>query len=82
MAGPRGGGGRGRRFRLKRFVDLKMYEIDYRNDRLLRKFISERGKIIPRRTTGIPAKFQRRLTREIKRARHLALLPFVSESFR
>lgn len=74
--------GRGRRFRLKRFADLKFHEIDYRNERLLRKFITERGKIIPRRTTGIPARFQRRLTREIKRARHLALLPFVWESFR
>lgn len=78
MPGPRYGRGR----RLRRFADLKLHEVDYRNERLLRKFISERGKIIPRRTTGIPAPYQRRLTREIKRARHLALLPFVGASFR
>ena len=75
-----GSGGRGRRQR--RFSDLKFYEIDYRNERLLRKFVTDRGKIIPRRTTGIPAFYQRRLAREIKRARHLALLPFVGEGFR
>jgi|GEM_PF-522134 small subunit ribosomal protein S18 len=74
----RGRGGR----RPKRFVELRYHEIDYRNERLLRKFITERGKIVPRRTSGIPASFQRRLTREIKRARHLAMLPFVGESFR
>jgi small subunit ribosomal protein S18 len=78
--GGRGGAGRQRRGR--RFTDLKLYEIDYRNERLLRKFISERGKLLPRRTTGISALFQRRLTRAVKRARHLALLPFVAETYK
>ena len=74
------GGGRYRRGR--RFTELKLYEIDYRNERLLRKFITERGKLLPRRTTGISALFQRRLTRAVKRARHLALLPFVAETYK
>jgi len=80
--GPRGGGAGVRMRRGRRFTDLKLFEIDYRNERLLRRFISERGKILPRRTTGISALFQRRLTRAIKRARHLALLPFVAETYR
>ena len=78
--GGRGAGGRYRRG--KRFTELKLYEIDYRNDRLLRKFISERGKLLPRRTTGISALFQRHLTTAVKRARHLALLPYVAETFK
>jgi small subunit ribosomal protein S18 len=77
-----GGRGGGRQRRGRRFTDLKLYEIDYRNERLLRKFISERGKLLPRRTTGISALFQRRLTRAVKRARHLALLPFVAETYK
>jgi small subunit ribosomal protein S18 len=80
--GPRGDRGGPRFRRGRRFADLKLYEIDYRNERLLRKFITERGKILPRRTTGISALFQRRLTRAIKRARHLALLPFVAETYK
>jgi small subunit ribosomal protein S18 len=51
-------------------------EYDYKNFRLLRSFITERGRIIPRRISGNCAKHQRELTREIKRARHVALLPF------
>ena len=74
------GGSRGPRRR--RFADLKLFEIDYRNERLLRKFLSDRGKLMPRRTTGISAFFQRRLTTAVKRARHLALLPFVAETFK
>ena len=50
---------------------------DYKKWEVLTNFITERGKILPRARTGIGAKIQRRLTREIKRARHLALLPFV-----
>lgn len=75
--GPRGGRGRGRRF-----AELKLYEIDYRNERLLRKFVTERGKILPRRITGVSALYQRRVTRAVKRARHLALLPFVAETYK
>ncbi len=53
--------------------------IDYKDVELLRKFITERGKILPRRITGLTAKQQRDLTVAIKRARILALLPFVNQ---
>ena len=52
--------------------------IDYKDVDLLRRFVSERGKILPRRVTGTSAKYQRKLTKAIKRARQMALLPFVS----
>lgn len=52
--------------------------IDYKDIDLLRKFITERGKILPRRITGLTAKQQRALTTSIKRARTLALLPFIN----
>ncbi|MEN9227915.1 MAG: 30S ribosomal protein S18 [Gloeomargarita sp. GMQP_bins_120] len=52
--------------------------IDYKDVDLLRKFISDQGKILPRRVTGLTAKQQRQITRAIKRARILALLPFVN----
>ncbi len=54
-------------------------EIDYKDVVKLRKYISESGKILPRRITGNCAKHQRALTVAIKRARHLALLPYVAE---
>jgi small subunit ribosomal protein S18 len=57
----------------------KIYEIDYKDIPRLRRFISERGKILPRRTTGTCAKHQRQLTDAIKRARHIALLPYVAD---
>ncbi|GAB4137983.1 MAG: 30S ribosomal protein S18 [Cyanobacteria bacterium J069] len=53
--------------------------IDYKDVELLRKFVTERGKILPRRITGLTAKQQRDLTQSIKRARLLALLPFVNQ---
>lgn len=54
--------------------------VDYKNVELLKgKFVSERGKILPRRVTGTCAKHQRTLTTSIKRARIMALLPFVTE---
>jgi small subunit ribosomal protein S18 len=53
--------------------------IDYKDVDLLRKFITERGKILPRRITGLTAKQQRDLTQAIKRARILALLPFINK---
>lgn len=54
-------------------------DIDYKDVDKLRRYLSERGKILPRRITGNCAKHQRQLTRAIKRARVMALLPFVSE---
>ena len=57
----------------------KCEHIDYKDAAKLRRFISERSKILPRRTTGTCAMHQRQLTEAIKRARQIALLPFVTE---
>ncbi len=57
----------------------KVENIDYKDVSALRRFISERAKIMPRRMTGVCSKHQRRLTIAIKRARHLALMPYVSD---
>jgi len=57
----------------------KMNHIDYKDTARLRKYLSERGKILPRRTTGTCAQHQRTLTEAIKRARHIALLPYVAD---
>ena len=56
--------------------------IDYKDDRKLSRYVTDRGKIVPRRVSGTCAKHQRQLTRAIKRARHVGLLPFASEQFR
>ena len=61
-----------------RFCADKELEISYRNVELLREFMTDRAKILPRRITGVCARHQRMLKRAIKRARILALLPFVS----
>ena len=61
------------------FCSDKNQVIDYNDANLLRKYISERGKILPRRITGSCAKHQRELTVAIKRARHVALIPYVIE---
>jgi len=57
----------------------KITTIDYKDAAKLRRFLSERGKILPRRTTGTCAAHQRQLTTAIKRARHVALLPYVAD---
>ena len=57
----------------------KNLEIDYKQVEKLRKYVSEKGKILPRRVTGLCAKHQRDLTIAVKRARHIALLPFTME---
>lgn len=64
------------------FTENKIQFIDYKDEKILRRFISERGKIIPRRISGTSAKYQRMLNEAIKRARHMAILPFVSDSLR
>mgnify|MGYP006313003255 CR=1 FL=1 len=61
------------------FTVNKIDRIDFKDIELLKKFINERGKILPRRVTGTKARYQRMLTRAIKRARHLALLPFTTD---
>ncbi|HEY9851966.1 MAG TPA: 30S ribosomal protein S18 [Leptolyngbyaceae cyanobacterium] len=64
----------------RRLSPIKPSEpIDYKDVDLLRKFITERGKILPRRITGLTAKQQRDLTLAIKRARIVALLPFINQ---
>ncbi|MBY0508438.1 MAG: 30S ribosomal protein S18 [Bryobacteraceae bacterium] len=65
-----------RRKRVARISDKRIGEVDYKNVDLLRTFLTERGKIIPRRITNVSARVQRRITEEIKRARNIALLPF------
>ncbi|MBE6893737.1 MAG: 30S ribosomal protein S18 [Ruminococcaceae bacterium] len=67
------------RKRVCAFCADKIAEIDYKDVPRLRRFLSERGKIIPRRVTGTCARHQRQLTTAIKRARHLAFLPYVSD---
>jgi small subunit ribosomal protein S18 len=62
------------------FTQAGMREIDYKDIETLKKFITERGKILPRRITGVSAYHQRHLENAIKRARHMALLPFVAET--
>lgn len=73
----------GKRFyshpRVCQFCTDKSVVIDYKQADLLRRYVSEDGKIRPRRQTGACAKHQREMARAIKRARHLALLPFTSE---
>ncbi|MXW63464.1 MAG: 30S ribosomal protein S18 [Bacteroidetes bacterium SB0662_bin_6] len=56
--------------------------VDYKDIELLKRYLNEQGKILPRRITGVPQKFQRKLTRAVKRARHLAMLPFVADNVR
>ena len=73
--------GRGRMFFRKKVCKfcIKKVEVDYKNPESLRRFITERGKILPRRITGTCAKHQRMLAREIKRSRALAFLPYVTK---
>ena len=53
--------------------------VDYKNPDFLKKFLNEQGKILPRRITGTSEKYQRRVSNAVKRARHLALLPYVTD---
>ena len=57
----------------------RIHDIDYKDVAKLRKYLSERAKIVPRRVTGACARHQRQMTLAVKRARHIALLPFVSD---
>ncbi|NCB71867.1 MAG: 30S ribosomal protein S18 [Clostridia bacterium] len=68
-----------RRKKVDPFAGDKINMIDYKDVALLKKYISERGKILPRRVSGTSAKAQRKLTVAIKRARNLALLPYSVE---
>ena len=79
MAYNRAGGPRKGRKKVCFFCVEKVDEIDYKDVTRLKRFVSERSKILPRRVTGTCAKHQRELTTAIKRARHLALLPYTSD---
>ena len=76
---PGGRGGRKGRRKVCQFCVDKIDSIDYKDVARLRRFMSERAKILPRRVTGTCARHQRELTVALKRARHLALLPFSSD---
>lgn len=71
-----------RRRKICRFCENKINYIDHKDERLLRRFTNERGKMISRRITGNCARHQRALTTAIKRARVLAIMAFESESYR
>jgi len=62
-----------------RFKKMGIKYIDYKDAEYLKKFLNEQGKILPRRLTGTSLKFQRKVATAIKRARHLALLPYVTD---
>lgn len=65
-----------------RFTEAGIKYIDYKDVKLLQKFITEQGKIIPKRITGTSSKYQRQLATAIKRARHMALLPYVADTMK
>jgi small subunit ribosomal protein S18 len=75
----RRGGGRFGRRRVCAFCVDKVKHIDYKEPAKLRRYVSDRGKIDPRRKTGTCARHQRMLTMALKRARHLALLPYTAQ---
>ncbi len=68
-----------RRRKVCKFCVERIDKIDYKDYRLLQQFVAERGKIIPRRISGACTQHQRKLTRAIKQARQIALLPFAAE---
>lgn len=66
-------------FKRKNLVDNPNFKIDYKDTKFLSRYISERGKIMPSRITNVTAKTQREIARAIKRARFVALLPYVAD---
>ncbi|MBL7110547.1 MAG: 30S ribosomal protein S18 [Bacteroidales bacterium] len=62
-----------------RFRKGRIKYIDYKDPEFLKRFVNEQGKILPRRVTGTSLKYQRKIARAIKRGRHLALLPYVTD---
>lgn len=62
-----------------RFKKAGIKYVDYKDAEFLKKFLNEQGKILPRRITGTSMKFQRKVAQAVKRARHLALLPYVTD---
>ena len=70
------------RIKVCRFCEDKALKVDYKDERMLRRFVSERGKVIPRRMSGTCARHQRSLVTAIKRARNIAILPYAAETVR
>ena len=62
-----------------RFKKAKIKFIDYKDPEFLKKFLNEQGKILPRRVTGTSVKYQKKVATAVKRARHLALLPYLTD---
>jgi small subunit ribosomal protein S18 len=62
-----------------RFKKNQIRYIDYKDPEFLKKFVNEQGKILPRRLTGTSLKYQRKVAKAVKRARHLAFLPYVTD---
>ncbi len=71
-----------RRKKVCRFCDNKIDYVDFKEERMLRRFVNDRGKLLPRRITGNCAIHQREVTTAVKRARTMAILAFASESYR
>ena len=65
-----------------RFKKSGIKYIDYKDGEFLKKFVNEQGRILPRRLTGTSLKFQKKVAQAVKRARHLALLPFVTDNLK
>ena len=68
--------------RRKKYCRFKKYGIkyvDYKDGEFLKKFLNEQGKVLPRRLTGTSQKFQKKVAQAVKRARHLAILPYVTD---
>ena len=65
-----------------RFKKAGIKYVDYKDAEFLKKFLNEQGKILPRRLTGTSQKFQKKVATAVKRARHLAVLPFVTDMFK
>ena len=70
------------KIKICKFCENKDYDFNYKNEKKLRNYITERGKIIPRRMSGNCAKHQRKLTVAIKRSRYMGILPFTSETIK
>ena len=65
-----------------RFKKAGIKYVDYKDAEFLKKFLNEQGKILPRRLTGTSQKFQKKVATAVKRARHLAILPYVTDMFK
>ncbi len=65
-----------------RFRKNRIRYIDYKDPEFLKKFLNEQGKILPRRLTGTSIKYQKKVAQAVKRARHMAILPYVADSLK